>query len=58
MPTAAITRPIPAILRAVDGVMYRLLMIPSDDGDVAPSSEAVTAAVVVSREASRIPPSA
>jgi hypothetical protein len=58
MPTAAITRPVPATLRAVDEVMYWLLMIPSDDGDVALSSEAVTAAVVVSRAASRIRPSA
>ena len=33
-------------------------MVPSDAGDVAPSSGAVTAAVVVSQEASRIPPSA
>jgi hypothetical protein len=50
--------PVAATLRAVDEVMYWLIMIPSDDGDVAPSSEAVMAVVVVSREASRLHPSA
>jgi len=29
-------------------------MIPSDDGELAPSSEAITVAVVVSRAASRL----